>query len=504
MASGCPVINAAIPHSGVPWVSRHEESGLTVPVDDPAAFAAAARRLLDEPALRDRLAAGARARAVAEFDRAAMGRRSLAFYGVALSAAPHVPPSPRREPRMNATRERATPTDAAPDEGRRAGRSVTTLHVYSGNLYGGIETLLATLARGADLAPAMRPEFALCFPGRLRDELLAAGAIVHDLGPVRFRHPWTILRARRRLARVLADRRPDVVVAHAFWPHALFAPIAIRRGLPVVLWQHDFAGSGHWVERLASRARPDLILSNSGASAATLPALFPGVASEVIYYPVLAAPRPLDPAGERAATRRDLGAGPGSVVVIQACRMERWKGHTLLLDALQRLRDHPDWVAWIVGGAQRPHEREYLRELEALAASAGIADRVRFLGQRSDVPRLLAAADVHCQPNTGPEPFGIAFIEALYAGLPVVSTRMGGAAEIVTPECGVLVDPGDADALADALSRLFADSAGRARLGGSGPARARELSDPARVMARLCGLASGLVASDGANSTAPR
>ena len=57
MASGCPVVNAAIPHSGVPWVCRHDEAGLTVPVDDAAAFAAAARRLLDEPGLRDRLAA---------------------------------------------------------------------------------------------------------------------------------------------------------------------------------------------------------------------------------------------------------------------------------------------------------------------------------------------------------------------------------------------------------------------------------------------------------------
>lgn len=86
MASGCPVINTAIPHSGVPWVSRHEETGLTVPVDDPAAFAAAARRLLDEPDLRDRMAAGARARAVAEFQSEAMGRRSIALYSATLAA----------------------------------------------------------------------------------------------------------------------------------------------------------------------------------------------------------------------------------------------------------------------------------------------------------------------------------------------------------------------------------------------------------------------------------
>jgi glycosyltransferase involved in cell wall biosynthesis len=80
MASGCPVINAAIPHSGVPWVSLHEETGLTVAVDDPGALAAAARRLLDEPGLRQRLAGAARARAKAEFDHRVMAERSLEMY----------------------------------------------------------------------------------------------------------------------------------------------------------------------------------------------------------------------------------------------------------------------------------------------------------------------------------------------------------------------------------------------------------------------------------------
>jgi glycosyltransferase involved in cell wall biosynthesis len=87
MASGCPVINTAIPHSGVPWVSRHDETGLTVPVDDQIAFAAAARRLLEEPGLRDRLAEGARARAIAEFQCDAMGSRSKELYSTTLAAA---------------------------------------------------------------------------------------------------------------------------------------------------------------------------------------------------------------------------------------------------------------------------------------------------------------------------------------------------------------------------------------------------------------------------------
>jgi rhamnosyl/mannosyltransferase len=86
MASGCPVINTAVPDSGVAWVSRHEQSGLTVPVDDAAALARGARRLIDEPGLRDRLGSAGRARACQEFDDETMARRTLAVYQASVSA----------------------------------------------------------------------------------------------------------------------------------------------------------------------------------------------------------------------------------------------------------------------------------------------------------------------------------------------------------------------------------------------------------------------------------
>lgn len=85
MASGCPVINTAIPHSGVAWVSPHEQTGLTVPPDDPQALAAAARRLLEEPELRDRLIRQGRQRAAEEFDHRVMAERSLSIYRSLLS-----------------------------------------------------------------------------------------------------------------------------------------------------------------------------------------------------------------------------------------------------------------------------------------------------------------------------------------------------------------------------------------------------------------------------------
>src|SRR5262249_41027601 len=149
------------------------------------------------------------------------------------------------------------------------------------------------------------------------------------------------------------------------------------------------------------------------------------------------------------------------------------------------LRARPGWVAWIAGAAQRPRERVYLGELKAQARTLGIADRVKFLGHRTDVPRLLAAADIHCQPNLRPESFGLAFVEAMDARLPVVSTWIGAAAEIVDPSCGLLVPPDDPPSLAEALATLIDYPEFRRRLGASGPARARTLCDPAAAMERL-------------------
>jgi rhamnosyl/mannosyltransferase len=91
MASGCPVLNTSIPASGVAWVSRHEETGLTGAVNDPQGLAHAANRLVTEPGLRDHLSAGARVRARDHFGHLLMGQRSLEFYTRVLAARPALP-----------------------------------------------------------------------------------------------------------------------------------------------------------------------------------------------------------------------------------------------------------------------------------------------------------------------------------------------------------------------------------------------------------------------------
>jgi len=138
-----------------------------------------------------------------------------------------------------------------------------------------------------------------------------------------------------------------------------------------------------------------------------------------------------------------------------------------------------------VGGAQRPEEKSYLQELKSKAEQYGIAHRIRFLGQRTDIPSLLTGSDLFCQPNVGPEPFGIVFVEALCAGLPVITTAMGGGLEIIKPSCGVLIAPDDVRALASLLQRLMSSPELRMAMSNSAPARARELCEPSQQIGRL-------------------
>jgi glycosyltransferase involved in cell wall biosynthesis len=394
------------------------------------------------------------------------------------------------------------------------------LHIYGGNLYGGVERLLVTLAQQRAAAPAVEARFALCFRGRLWQELEAAGCEVHGLGAVRASRPWQVARARQELRRWLAEmprgERPQVAICHAWWSYAIFGPACRgvdtppltwvapygrsapwlrspaagarsaqgasalpRAGLKVGLWMHDCASGRGWLERWAGRRRPDFIFTWGETIAATAPRLFPGMRARVLAPPQAAIPALR--VAERGDVRQQLRTDPGAVVIVMASRLEPWKGHGLLLEALARLPG-PHWVAWIAGGPQRPHEERYYRGLQQQAERLGISSRVRWLGQRSDVARLLGAADIFCQPNTTPEPFGMVFVEALAAGLPVVATRGGGASEIVTAASGVLT-AAEPQAVAAALAELIGNPEARRTLGAGARARAADFEPAVRMRA---------------------
>jgi glycosyltransferase involved in cell wall biosynthesis len=367
---------------------------------------------------------------------------------------------------------------------------VRVLHLHSGNIYGGIEALLVTLARHQAAAPEVQHDFALCFDGRFSRSLTELGSNVFHLGPARMRNPLSGIGVRRRMQELIGRDKHDVVIRHSTWAQVMFGAV---RGLTQVFWLHGEVGASPWLERLARRVRPDAGICCSQFVAENLSRLYPSLRHRVIYAPV-APPEPGDRGLVRARVRRDIGVSPETAVIVQVSRMELRKGHYLHLEALARMRDRPGWVCWFVGGAHDADSRDLRGELERTCAELGLRERVAFLGERSDVGELLTAADIFCQPNLAYEGLPISLVEAMHAALPIVSSKVGGIEELVDEGSGVLIDVGNCDQLVDVLTWLVADKARRQALGQGAQMRADALCNPVRQTRQI---ASYLIEASG-------
>jgi glycosyltransferase involved in cell wall biosynthesis len=199
-------------------------------------------------------------------------------------------------------------------------------------------------------------------------------------------------------------------------------------------------------------------------------------------------PKRFHPAGdpaEPAATRQALAVPERAVVILMIGRLVAEKGYLELFEAMRAV----DAVLWVVG-ERLPSDRASAidQAAQAIARDPLLARRIRFLGYRDDVPQLLRAADIFVLPSHR-EGMPRSIIEAMLSGLPVVATNIRGAREeVVAGKTGALVPVRDPPALAAALGRLAADPDLRARQGAAGRARALELYDEAKVIARQLAL----------------
>lgn len=175
--------------------------------------------------------------------------------------------------------------------------------------------------------------------------------------------------------------------------------------------------------------------------------------------------------GEREALRAELGFGPADPVAICVARFAEQKAHDVLLRATEEARRAvPDLRLLLVGDDPFGDGRQ---RAEALSGELGLERAVCFAGIRRDVPRLLAASDVFVMSSLW-EGFGLVFLEAMSAALPVLATEVSGVPEVVADgETGLLVPPSDVQAFARGLEELALDRGRREALGRAGRERVR-------------------------------
>jgi glycosyltransferase involved in cell wall biosynthesis len=270
------------------------------------------------------------------------------------------------------------------------------------------------------------------------------------------------LRQVRPLAKLI--RNYDIVHVHLF-PAQLWAVLALKRlgeRIPLVTTEHGTSNSRrrNWLRPFDAWMYPhyECIACNSEATAEELIRWCPRIALKVRVVPNgirLDVLETADPA-DLPRTAQNM------VRLVFVGRFEPPKDHGTILRALSTV---PNAQLLLVGdGRLRP-------QIETLARSLGVAERVIFLGRRNDVPGILKASDIYVHSTTS-DGFGIAVCEAMAAGLPVITSNVPGLAQVVEG-AGILFPTGDDHALAHAIKTLIAS-----------PDRRRQMSEASRKRAR--------------------
>lgn len=293
-----------------------------------------------------------------------------------------------------------------------------------------------------------------------------------------------------RLAGRLRTLRPDLVHANSL-KSCLYGGAAGRlAGVPVVWHVRDRIARDYMPSRAAELIRfaarhvPAAIIVDSATTLTTLASLPASTIAEVVPSPV-----PLPQPGEPP---RPIEHDHHPPRIGMIGRLAPWKGQDVFLRAFARAFRDGQETATIVGSALFG-EDHYAAGLQGLARDLGIAERVEWRGFRDDIWAELARLDVLVHASVLPEPFGQVVVEGMAAGLAVIAAGAGGPTEIITNgHDGVLVPPGDVEALAEAMRALVTDTALRERLGANARQRALDYR-PERIAPAILRVYAGLL-----------
>lgn len=305
--------------------------------------------------------------------------------------------------------------------------------------------------------------------GRLAERIVASGGEFVPF-PAGTKNPLRMIANAGRLAGLIVAEQVDLVHARSRAPAWSALMAARRTKRPFVTTYHGAYNEGGRFKRAYNRvmASGDLVIANSaytadlvksryGTPADRLRIIHRGVDETLFDRSTLAS-------GRIDRLREGWGLTEGVPVILQAARLTRWKGQTILIEALARLaREAPSlsWTAVLAGDDQG--RAGYRAELETLIRRLGLAGRVVLPGHADDMPAAFALASVAVIGSVEPEAFGRTSIEAQRMGCPVIATRLGAPPETVlsapevasTARTGWLVTPGDTDALARALNEAL-------------------------------------------------
>lgn len=328
--------------------------------------------------------------------------------------------------------------------------------------------------------------------GQLLERVRAAGCHVVELGFGVSGGRFQLTRrlgfagALERYRRELRAFRPHVVQGQLFWSNFMSVAAGRLAGVPAIVTSRLSLNASdrgpRWkgvVQNVANRFTTAVFVNSEAVRRDVL--AHERVRPEIITVIPNGVVLELYGQERPEPVRRELGVPDGSVVLVTVANLRPLKGHEDLLHAAALLRvRHPN--LWLLFAGR---DKGIVPRLKALSEELGLADRVVLLGERRDVPRLLAAADIVVHPSHQ-EGFSNAILEGMSAARPVVTTAVGGSPEAVRDGIdGFLVPARQPPALAAAIDRLASNPELRRRMGESARERVKAEFSMERMVQRF-------------------
>lgn len=353
-------------------------------------------------------------------------------------------------------------------EPRSIAEGAAVLTVNRVGFLGGVERVIVSCNAGV-LQRGFRPVLACPADGDLFHAAEAAGLEAVGIGidrtkatlsPARLLRQWTAFRQGSADILALAQRiKPAVIHVHHPVGGLYAAAACAALDIPLLLHVHEVLPLRPMYYLAAKRVLPNCagIVCVSGASAALMRRL--GVADDrvqVIHNGVNPSfLKHIDPAEELAQSGPHLAARRYNVGIFGV--IEPRKGQDHFIESAIRLKDsHPDTHFWIVGGLSFAEHAGYQARLRQRAAEAGMADRIHFVGHRTDVGRWMAGMDVVALASVEFESLPTVLIESAVLDRAIVATDVGSVREIINDNVtGIVVKPGDAEAMSKGIARLL-------------------------------------------------
>jgi glycosyltransferase involved in cell wall biosynthesis len=340
---------------------------------------------------------------------------------------------------------------------------IKVLHVVEDLKIGGLERIIALIVLGLNRDRYETKVWCLAEGGQIAEQLIDQGVEVKMLGMRSYYNPGQII----TLSRLLRSEKIKILHTHGYFGSTFGRLAGIFARIPIVLAHvhstyYSYKKRNIVTEKFLSLFTDKIICVSEAVKRFVVG--IEGIAENktCLIYNGVEIPGTFEI--DSSVNRKSFGFSQENYVAITIASLTPNKGHRVLIDAIKIISPKcKDLRLLIVGdGPLRNNLGEYAEELQ-------LSSKIVFTGQQKDIASLLQLADFLVLPSVEREGLGIALIEAMAAGLPVIGTRLGGIPEVIEENVnGLLFAPGNSEELAAAIEKLIADHAIREKMGPMG------------------------------------